>query len=537
MMGNVFDYVVVGAGSAGCAVAARLSESGRYRVLLLEAGKRDRTPWVHIPLGIHRLYANPAFNWMLESEPIPQLNNRTSYQPRGKVLGGTSAINSMVYTRGSPADYDGWRQLGCEGWDWESVLPYFKRAEDQQRGGDTYHGVGGPLKVSDQNPQGPLAEALVEAFVQAGTPRNDDFNGLTQEGVGLYQTTTYKNVRWSSARAYLHSARKRENLVVSPNSHALKIVVDSGRAVAVEYLTSGGSQRRADVRREVIVSCGAYGSPQLLQLSGIGPGSLLQKMGIPVILDLPDVGENLQDHFNTYCAYRCTKPVTLNELYGSLPRQVLAALQYAIMRSGPLAGNGVFAGAFVRSDPRLERPDLQINVMGWTALERNSHGIRPHPFPGFSLSPVHLRPEGRGSVHIKSPNPTVQPQIHFDFLATEYDMQAMIAGMRFVRNVAQQLALRPYVAEEILPGLHVQSDDELAKDIRQRGVSNLHPVGTCRMGQIGRSVVDSRLRVHGIKGIRVADTSIMPLIVAGNTSAPAIMIGEKAADMMLQDAR
>jgi choline dehydrogenase len=531
---EAYDFIVVGAGSAGCAVAARLSESGRYRVLLLEAGPPDRNPWIHIPLGIHRLYANPIVNWMFESEPIPQLNNRTSYQPRGKVLGGTSAINSMVYTRGSPADYDGWRQRGCEGWDWDSVLPYFKKSEHQERGADLYHGVGGPFRVSDPDPQGPLAEALVEAFVQAGISRNRDFNGSKQEGAGFYQTNMGGKRRWSTAVAYLNPARGRRNLIISPNSHALRVLIEEGRASAVEFHTSHGVCR-AHARGEIVISGGAYGSPQLLQLSGIGSGELLQKMGIPVIRNLRGVGANLQDHFNTYIAYRCSKAVTLNELYGNLPRQLLAGLQYLLRRSGPLAGNGIFAGAFVRSDRRLERPDLQINVFGWSMLERNKYGIRPHPFPGFSISPVHLRPEGRGSVRIKSPDPMAAPEIRFNFLTTQYDIQAMIAGMRLARTVAQQPALAPFVMEELTPGADVTSDEALTEDLRERGVSNLHPACTCRMGADAEAVVDARLCVHGIKGLRVMDTSIMPSIVAGNTSGPAVMIAEKGADMVLED--
>jgi choline dehydrogenase len=533
---GTFDFIVTGAGSAGCVVSARLSESGQYRVLLLEAGARDRNPWIHIPLGYSKLFCHPRLNWRFESEPEPELNNRRMYQPRGKVLGGTSSINGMIYMRGNHADYDEWRQRGCEGWDWDSVLPYFKKAEDQERGADAYHGVGGPLRVSDQPYRWELARAMLEATIQAGVPPNPDFNGARQEGTGWYQTTTNDRRRWSAAAAYLRPARKRPNLVVCTEAHATRVLIENGRATGVEYHTPAG-RRRARARGEVVVSGGVYGSPQLLQLSGLGPADLLAAHGIAVLADMPGVGANLQDHFNTYVSFRCTKAVTLNELHASTPRKLLAGVQYLFGRAGPMSGNGLYVGAFTRSDPRLERPDLQINMFAWSTLERTKAGIVSHPFPGFSLSPVHLRPEGRGTVRVASPDPLAPPEIRFNFLRTDYDVQALIAGMRLARKIAAQPALAPYVAEETLPGPAVRSDAELLADIRARGVSNLHPVGTCRMGREVNAVVDPRLRVHGVRGLRVADASIMPVIVAGNTNAPSIMIGEKAAAMILEDAR
>jgi choline dehydrogenase len=533
---DTYDFIVTGAGSAGCAVAARLSESGRHRVLLLEAGMRDRNPWVHIPLGYSKLFNDPTHNWMFDSEPEPNLNGRIMYQPRGKVLGGTSAINGMVYMRGNHADYDQWRQMGCEGWDWDSVLPYFRRAEDNARGASDYHGVGGPLAVSDQPQRWELADALLAACVQAGIPANNDFNGARQEGAGYYQTTTKDGRRWSSATAYLLPARGRPNLVVQPEAHATRLVIEAGRAVGVDYMTPAGP-RTARARGEIVVSGGVYGSPQLLLLSGIGPGAHLAAMGIPVVRDLASVGANLHEHFNSYITYRCTKPITLNELNRSAWRKLKAGAEYMLHRKGPMAGNGLYVGAFVMSDPALERPDLQINTFAWSVLERTRQGIVAHPFPGFSISPVHLRPEGRGTVRLKSPDPLAPPEIRFNFLATAYDMQAMLAGMRWARKIASQPALAPYIAAETLPGPQVASDAALEADIRARGVSNLHPVGTCRMGHGTDAVVDPRLRVHGIAGLRVADASIMPQIVAGNTNAPSIMIGEKAAAMVLEDAR
>jgi len=531
-----FDYIVTGAGSAGCAVAARLSESGRHRVLLLEAGGKDRNPWIHIPMGFSQVYANPRVNWMYESEPEARLGGRRLYQPRGKVLGGTSSINGMVYMRGNAADYDEWRQRGCTGWDWDSVLPYFKKAEHQERGANAFHGIGGPLRVSDQPHRSELADRVVEAAIQAGLPPIEDFNDGRQEGAGYFQSTTGRRRRWSTATAYLRPARNRANLVVRPNAHATRILIEHGRTAGVAYVCDGAT-RTARATGEVIVSGGVFNSPQLLQLSGIGPGALLQQMDIPVVHDLPAVGNHLQDHFYVRLAFRCTRPITLNDLANSMPRKVLAMTQYMLFRRGPLSANGVTAGAFARSDPRLERPDLQFNFSPFSYASRDARGAVAHPFPGFSLSAVHLRPDSRGSVHIKSPDPLTPPAIRFNFLETWYDLQALTAGMRLARRFTEQPALAPYVAEELLPGPAVTTDAEFEANIRANANSNLHPVGTCRMGPDGGCVVDPRLRVHGIDGLRVADASIMPTVPAGNTNAPSIMIGEKAADMILEDAR
>ena len=529
--GASYDFIVTGAGSAGCAVAGRLSEDGRFSVLLLEAGPRDTYPWIHVPLGYHKTFNNPKVNWMFDSEPEPELNGRVMYQPRGKVLGGTSSINGMVYMRGNAADYDEWRQRGCEGWDYDSVLPYFKKAEDNTRGSDDFHGTGGPLKVSDHRWQPTLAKAMHDAAVEAGIPDNPDFNGANQEGVGYYQTTINKARRWSSARAYLGGTRGRRNLTVATGAHATRLLIENGRAVGVEYRTPAGLTT-ARANREVIVSGGVYGSPQLLMLSGLGPAAHLRQHGIAVVRDMPGVGSHLHDHFNTYVAYRCSQPVTMNDLMLSLPRRVMAAAQYALGQTGPLSSMGLFVGALVRSDKRLERPDLQINMFAWAIRDRNRHGVVPQPFSAFGLSPVHLRPDGRGTVRLKSADPLAAPEIRFNFLKSSYDFEALIAGMRICREIARQPALGPFIVEEILPGPAVTSEAALKEDIRARGVSNLHPVGTCRMGPESDSVVDPRLRVHGVDGLRIADASIMPSIVAGNTNAPSIMIGEKCAAMV-----
>lgn len=533
---DTYDYIVTGAGSAGCVLAARLTESGRHRVLLLEAGGKDTNPWIHIPMGYAKTFVDPKVNWKFESEPEKELNNRTMYQPRGKVLGGTSSINGMIYMRGNAADYDQWRQLGNEGWDYESVLPYFRKAEDNQRGADPYHGAGGPLRVSDQPYEWEMAKALLEACQQAGIPYNPDFNGARQEGCGYYQTTTRDKRRWSTAAAYLKMARKRPNLVIQTHAHATRVLLEGTRAVGVEFQTPRGVQT-ARAGREVIVSGGAYGSPQLLQLSGIGPAQHLTDLGIPVVLDLPGVGSNLQDHFNTYCTYRISRNLSLNALQYSLPHRLKAGAQYVLFRTGPMTGNGMYVGALVRSDPRLERPDLQFNISVWSTIDRTAKGIISHPFPGISISPVHLAPEGRGTVRLRSRDALAPPEIRFNFLKSENDMRVMVAGVRIARSIARQHALQKLIVQETAPGSAIYTDDDIAADVRARGVSNLHPVGTCGMGRGPMAVVDPRLRVHGIAGLRVVDASVMPVIVAGNTNAPTIMIAEKASDMIQEDAQ
>ncbi|MBK3661001.1 GMC family oxidoreductase N-terminal domain-containing protein [Bradyrhizobium diazoefficiens] len=528
-----YDFIVIGAGSAGCVVASRLSESGKHSVLLVEAGGKDNSPWIHIPVGYAKTFTDPRVNWLSESKPEPNLNNRPMFQPRGKVLGGTSSINGMLYIRGNRADFDDWAQLGCEGWDYKSVLPYFRRAEDNERGADEFHGVGGPLHVSNQ-PNQALAELLLEACVQAGIPYNPDFNGVQQDGAGYFQATLKAGRRWSTATAYLEPARGRRNLTILTKAHATRVVIENHKPVGVEF-RSRNEISRAYANREIIISGGAFGSPHLLLLSGVGPGQHLQDMGIPVLHELPGVGSNLQEHFGIPCAWRINRRLSMNHLRGSLPHQLAAGLKYILHSSGPLAQTGIHVGVFFRSDPRLDRPDLEMIMRAYSTMGRTAKKLIPHPFPTFGVGVQHLRPEGRGTVRLKSRNPIVQPEIRFNFLRSAYDNQAMITGIRTARKIAGQVALKDLVVEEVLPGPSIATDEQLLEEIRSRGAACLHPVGSCAMGVGNDAVVDSRLKVRGIVGLRVVDASIMPSNVRGHTNAPTIMIAEKASDMILAD--
>jgi choline dehydrogenase len=534
--GEEFDFIVTGAGSAGCVVAARLSESGHYRVLLLEAGPEDNYFWIRVPMGFAMLFSNPDINWMFDSEPEAELGDRVMYQPRGKVLGGSSSINGMVYVRGDRRDFDGWRQAGCDGWSYDDVLPHFRKSEDFQHGANAFHGSGGPLKVADHTYAHPLADAVIQAGRQAGLPENDDFNGRALEGVGFYHLNLHKGERWSASRAFLAPARHRPNLKIVTGARATRILVEGGRAQGIEYRV-GSEVRRAHARGEVIVSGGVFGSPQLLQLSGIGDPLALRAHGIETVADLPGVGSNLQDHIFIQMMFRCTEAITGNDVANSWPRKLFAGAQYLFARRGLLSGTGIFVGGFARSDKRLERPDVQFNLATWSVASRTKQGAFPHPFSGFTMSPTHLRPDARGSVSLKTSDPLAAPEIKFNFLKTDYDRQALSYGMRLVRRLIQQPALARYVADEIQPGAAVQSDDELVAAIREKAVSALHGVGTCRMGRDPGAVVDPALRVRGIGKLRVVDASIMPTIVSGNTHAATVMIGEKGADMILADAK
>jgi choline dehydrogenase len=530
---ETFDYIVVGAGSAGCVLASRLTASGRYRVLLLEAGPDSRHPWLHIPLGFGRLFNNRRFNWCYETEPQPGCHNRRVIAPRGRVLGGSSSINGLIYIRGQAEDFNVWRQLGNTGWSFEEVLPYFRKAEDNERGADQFHGVGGPLAVSDLCDRHPLAKAFVEAAVQCGHPRNEDFNGSIQEGAGYYQTTMRKGVRSSTAAGYLKQARRRANLKVVSEALATRIVFEDRRATGVEYL-AGNEKRRASANAEVIVAGGAFNSPQLLQLSGLGPASLLQSHGITVVADAPGVGDDLNDHISGRIMLRCKGTITLNDAVRSWTGKLTHGLHYVITRRGYLAIPAVSAGCFLRAHPASATPDSQCSISLFSA---QTIGGELHPFPGVTGNCVLLRPESRGYVRIKSADPRDAPAINPNYLSTQKDCETIVAGVAAMRRIFQAPSIARYIAEEIEPGPRCDDDDELLDFIRRRGSTTYHPVGTCRMGQDQKAVVDERLLVRGFTGLRVVDASIMPAVVSGNTNAAAIMIGEKGADMIIEDAK
>jgi choline dehydrogenase len=527
-----FDYVIVGAGSAGCVLANRLSADGKHSVLLLEAGPEDTNLWIHVPLGYGKLFKDKTVNWMYQTEPEPGLDGRTVFQPRGKVLGGSSSINGLLYVRGQHEDYDRWRQHGNAGWGFADVLPYFKKAENQQRGADDFHGAGGPLPVSDLGHPDALSAAFIKAAAETGIPENPDFNGVSQEGAGFFQTTTLHGRRASTAVAYLRPAKDRNNLQVEISALAQRIRFEGRRAVAVEYKQAGVLQT-ARARKEILVSSGAYNSPQLLQLSGVGPADLLRKHGIDVVLDAAGVGHDLQDHLQVRVVMKCSQPITLNDIINNPVRRMLAGARYAAFRKGPLTIAAGTSGAFFKTSPRLATPDIQIHFLPFST---DKMGEKLHSFSGFSASVCQLRPESRGSLRIRSADPAVPPEIRINYLATETDRIANIEGLKILRKILQAPALRPYVTEEVEPGAKVSSDEALLSYCRQRGSTIYHPTSTCRMGSDSLAVVDQRLRVRGIEGLRVVDGSIMPDLVSGNTNAAIIMIAEKASEMILADA-
>jgi choline dehydrogenase len=528
-----FDYIIVGAGSAGCVLANRLTASGKNSVLLLEAGPKDTNIWIHVPLGYGKLFKDTSVNWMYQTEPEPGLNGRSIFQPRGKVLGGSSSINGLLYVRGQHEDFDRWRQLGNIGWGYDDALPYFKKAEDQQRGADDFHGVGGPLPVSDRRDPDPLSEAFIAAAAETGLPKNPDFNGAAQEGAGFFQTTTRRGRRASTAASYLRPAGRLGNLSVETSALAQRILFDGRHAKAVVYRKAGGGVRTARARKEILVSGGAYNSPQLLQLSGIGPADLLAAHGIEVVLDAPGVGRDLQDHMQVRMVMRCAKSVTLNDVVNNPIRQIWAGLRYAAFRNGPLTIAAGTAGAFFKTNPRLATPDIQIHFLPFST---DKMGEKLHPYSAFSASVCQLRPESRGSLRIRSADPTVPPEIRINYLATEVDRTANVEGLKILRRILHAPALSSYVTEELDPGAKVSTDEELLNYCRARGSTIYHPTSTCRMGSDPLAVVDQRLRVRGIEALRVIDGSIMPDLVSGNTNATIIMIAEKASDMILEDA-
>ena len=536
LAGEEFDYIVIGAGSAGAVVANRLSEDAGVTVALLEAGPKDRNILFRVPLFHPYLYTDARFNWMFEGEPEEGLNGRRSYQPRGRVLGGTSSINAMIYIRGQKADYDGWAEAGCRGWSYEDVLPYFRKAENNEVLHDRFHGNDGPFHVQYPAYETALTRAGLQAYQEFGIPANSDFNGAQQEGAGRYQMSTRKGVRQNTSQAYLKPVRHRRNLSVKTEHAVRRVLIENGRAVGVE-VDVGGQTRAIRARRCVVVSAGAFHSPTILQLSGIGPSQLLADRGVPLVNDLPGVGQNLQDHFWCTVMMECAQKLTMNDIINSPVRKLLTALNYALRRRGPLTSCGSVVGAFTRTDDGQDRPNLQIHMGSWGLKGRTIKGVEPYPFPAFTFSPVHLNPVARGTVAIRSGDYRDAPLMKFNYLGDDVDLTAMRNAIQIARSLARQPALKPFFVRELSPGPDVQSDDEVNDFIRQNGMPNLHPAGTCRMGEDEGAVVDSRLRVRGIKGLRVADASIMPRVIRGNTSAPTVMIGEKAADMIRQDYR
>ena len=512
---NEADYIIVGAGSAGCVLANRLTEDPNTSVLLLEAGPRDTHFWIHVPLGYGKLFTKSEVNWGYQSEPEPTLNGRRIFTPRGKVLGGSSSINGLVYIRGQREDYDGW---GIRGWDFDSLLPYFKKSENQCRGPDEWHGVGGPLEVGDLE-RHELCDAFIDSAAAVGLPRNPDFNGASQEGTGYYQANTRRGRRSSTATGYLRQAEKRANLQVEVNTLVTRIALEGRRAVGV-YV----GDRLIKARREVILAGGAFNSPQLLQLSGIGPGALLQRLNIPVVADLP-VGERLQDHYYVRTFWRCNKAVTLNDDMLSLPRKIGVGLKYLLHRQGPLTIAAGYAAAFVRTRPEVKRPDAQIYFINFSTAKR---GGLLHAFSAFTCSVSQLQVQSRGSVAIRSPDPREAPAIRYNYLATENDRRVMVDGLKFVRRICSAPPLSGYVVGEEFPGSRVQSDDEWLGFVREVGETVFHPTSTCSIGH----VVDEKLKVRGIDGLRVIDASVMPSVPSGNTNAPVVAVAEKGADLV-----
>ena len=532
-MTDSFDYIVVGAGSAGCVLANRLSENPNNNVLILEAGGEDWNPWIHIPVGYFKTMHNPSVDWCYMTEPDEGISGRQLQWPRGKVLGGSSSLNGLLYIRGQKEDYDYWSELGNNGWSYDEVLPYFRKSEDQERGESKYHGINGPLKVSDLRLKRPIADKFVRAAIESGIPLNNDCNGANQEGVGYFQQTTHKGLRWSTAKGFLRPARKRKNLTLITKAQVIALQFDKQNEKKVTGLTyqRGNEKITVNVNNEIVLSSGAINSPQLLQLSGIGDQTLLSKHGITIRQHLPGVGKNLQDHLQVRMVYK-TKDRTLNDEVGHPLRKMMVGIQYFLSRTGPLTLAASQVYAFTRSSPELKRPDIQFHMQ---PLSADKPGEGTHNFSAFTASVCQLRPWSRGEIEIHTSDPFAYPKIYPNYLSDPRDREVAVNGIKVARAIASAPALRDTITDEFVPGTEYQSDEELLEAARDHSQTIYHPAGTCKMGVDSDAVVDPRLRVRGIQGLRIADASIMPEIVSGNTNAPCIMIGEKAADMILQD--
>lgn len=517
-----FDYIIVGGGSAGCVLANRLSEIGEATVLLLEAGGSDKSWQIQMPAAFGRLFKS-SYDWAYLTAPQAELNNRRLYMPRGRVLGGSGSINAMIYIRGNPYDYNLWQELGNTMWGYEDVLPYFKKSENQERGTSPYHGIGGPLNVADPRYINPLTDAFVEAGIEMGVTKNEDFNDKQQEGVGYYQVTQKAGRRHSPSAAFLRPVRHRPNLTILTGAHVTRVIVETGQATGIEYVRDN-VRERVSAQREIILSAGAIASPQLLMLSGIGPADTLTALDIEVVHDLPGVGQNLQDHLGIILTYRCTQPVSLANA-----EKIGSVLRYLFRRSGPLASNISEAGAFIKTSTDIPAPNVQV---GFIPAYAHNRGFDRPDGHFFSIGCTYLRPSSRGYVTLRSNDPMDHPKIQPAYLSAPADWQAMMEGFKLCRRWVQARPFDAYRGQEVYPGATRETDMEIAGFIRAFGQTVDHVAGTCKMGADSMAVVDSELRVHGIQGLRVADASIMPTLISGNTNAPVIMIAEKAADMV-----
>ena len=531
---GTFDYIIIGAGSAGCVLANRLTADGTKRVLLLEAGGKDDWHWIHIPVGYLKTMHNPRTDWCFKAEPDPGLNGRALNYPRGKVLGGCSSINGMIYMRGQAQDYDQWRQMGNAGWGWTDVLPFFKRAEDYQHGADDLHGEGGEIAVQDGRSHVEVLDAFMEAAVEYGIPKVDDFNRGNNEGVGYFHVTQRKGLRLSAAKAFLHPVKNRSNLTLMIKSQAERISFDGNRAVGLDFIRDG-KPVSAEVSGELILAAGSVGSPHLLQLSGVGPGRLLQEKGVGVLHHRPAVGTNLQDHLQLRTIYKVHNTKTLNERVNSPIQRALMGIEFALFRTGPLTSAPSHLGCFAKSDPAMETPNLQYHIQ---PISTDKLGDPLHPFPALTASVCNLRPESRGSIELNSPDFRDQPRISLNYLSTPGDRKVAADALRLTRNIVMGTErMKRHAPEELLPGPDLTTDEQLADAASKIGTTIFHPVGTCRMGSDPEAVVDEQLRVRGVEGLRVVDASVMPTITSGNTAAPTMMIAEKASAMILDAAR
>ncbi|QDY70707.1 choline dehydrogenase (plasmid) [Qingshengfaniella alkalisoli] len=528
MIEGEYDYIIVGAGTAGCVLANRLTEDPSVRVLLLEAGGKDNYHWIHVPVGYLFCMGNPRTDWMMTTAPEPELNGRSLAYPRGKVLGGCSSINGMIYMRGQSADYDSWRQMGNAGWGWDDVLPYFKKSEDSYRGGSDLHGTGGEWKVSRQRLKWDILDAFRDAAEEFGIPRSGDFNDGSNEGSGYFDVNQSKGIRWSAAKGFLRPALKRPNLRLVTGALTKRVLFDGNHVNRVEF-TMGAETHIAKARREVLLASGAVNSPKLLELSGIGDPEILGKHGIEVRHALPGVGSNLQDHLQIRTVFRVSGALTLNQVANSVAGKMRMGLQYLVSRTGPLSMAPSQLGIFSRSSPDVATPDLEYHVQ---PLSTDKLGDPLHPYPAITVSVCNLRPESRGTCHLASADPDSPPDIRLNYLSAERDRQIALASVQQARQIMGAKALARYAPEEILPGPSLSKPDQIMTSIGDIATTIFHPVGTCKMGQDDRAVVDERLKVRGISGLRVVDASIMPNIVSGNTASPVVMIAEKASDMI-----